>query len=171
MSQPSHSSRTVSPGPGDRKHDDAVEEESHSQELSDDSLSSAEHDSPSTIANGLITGLKDLGLSTAADHLQGQFSLCPSDQALDTHDDIQYLDGFPIWKPFALCDSTDPDGVQFTVLIHPVFNGRFAVPVILATGQDSTISSIAVSLWDTLEIRHCNGVAHGELRSRMPSSA
>lgn len=143
------------PEPGDRKHD-------------------GDDDDVAVLADALITELKDLCTRNEREYdhddtdLQGQpSSLDLQQQDVDSRDSIQYVHGFPVWKPFALYSSTDQDGIRFTVSICPTLEGRFAVPVILAITEDSTTLPFALSLWDHFEIRHCNGVAPAELRSRM----
>ncbi|KAN0086498.1 hypothetical protein V8E54_000186 [Elaphomyces granulatus] len=175
MSQSSPSTRTLSPGStpdpdseyGDGNTQDDDDSSPSTNERSDDG-------SLSTIANALITELKDLCIRNEHEYdhddtdLQGQlFSLDSEQQDVDSRDSIQYVHGFPVWKPFALYSSTGQDGVRFTVSICPTLEARFAVPVILAITEDSTTLPFALSLWDHFEIRHCNGVAPAELRSRM----
>ena len=175
MSQSSDSSRTVSPspgdlavddpgaGPGNARNDDAVEQECHSQEQSDDdgstSPSDKERSDDAFIATSLVTELKSLIVCTAADHLLGHSSLCPSDQpveqhAPDTHDDIQYRDGFSVWNPFLLCSSVI-ENEEYRVLICPVFGGRLAVPTLqIKNPAWNNVKSPEV-LWDTYELRYC----------------
>src|SRR6202041_3082125 len=158
------SSTTVSPGStpdpdsehGDGKPQDddaAVLQERHSQKFQPDDGSS------SIIAKALITELKDLCIKNEHEYeheyehddtdLQGQpSSLDPEQQDVDSRDSIQYVHGFPIWKPFALYSSTDQAGVRFTVSICPTLEARFAVPVILAITEDSTTLPDALSSWD-----------------------
>ncbi|KAN0069389.1 hypothetical protein V8E54_012404 [Elaphomyces granulatus] len=120
MSQPSTSTCTFAsspvhvavddPDPGDTGNDDVVREENRGQEKSDDddddstSPSNKEQSDDASIATALITELIDLCIRTARDHLQehtpqGHERNDNFNQnhapALDTHDDIQYLNGFP----------------------------------------------------------------------------
>lgn len=153
MSESSHSStssRTVSPDPGDRntKDDDTAEEETHAQENSDDA----------SIATALVTELKGLCLSTAADHLLGHSSLIidphVEQHAPDTHDEYQYRDGISVWNPYFLCSSV-VENEEYRVLICPVFGGRLAVPTLqIKNPAWNNVKSPEV-LWDAYELRYC----------------
>jgi hypothetical protein len=148
------------PDPGDTGNDDVVREENRGQEKSDDddstSPSNKEQSDDASIATALITELIDLCTRTPRDHLQEQYSPDPLNQnhapALDTHDDIQYLNGFPAWRPFALCSSVI-ENVEYRVLICPIFNGRLAVPMLQTKKSDWKTVESPDTLWDAFELR------------------
>ena len=167
----SSSSRTISsaltdnPQPGDdafsQPGDDATLEDIQSD--NDDNSSSftteqTEHVSSSTVANALVIALQNIDFLSYINPDNGQYSFLPSppDQqpAPDkTGNKIEYVHGFPGWQTFALCDSVVED-VDFRVLIHPVFDCRFAVPMLQMNKPACMTTKPPMVLWDIYELRY-----------------
>src|SRR5712664_3505745 len=126
MSQPSHSSSTAELP---ENHDSEV---ASIDEDGDGDGDDDEDEDDDAACTEFIDVFQSMNVVAAGDALKGQ---PPRQSDCCSPCTLRYVDGFPLWESFPLL-FVSVGGKQNTVLIHPVFNGRFAVPVIPATGQD-----------------------------------
>ncbi|KAN0079242.1 hypothetical protein V8E54_004456 [Elaphomyces granulatus] len=85
------------------------------------------HDRP-TRPETLCSSFNRMNISTSAYRADEHHTL---DGILHSDEDGNVKDAFPAWEPFFLCPVVPgEDDEENEMLIHPVFNGRFAVPII-----------------------------------------